>query len=343
MLIREEMPYAVRVMLSWTCKAEHAVFEPYRSSDSLALPFSAIDIASFDFLDYLRDSRMLPMTALAQAASLCRAARAGSLRVITHLHECHGWPLLSHSLYSAASLYNHAHVINYLRSRGFEPSHECARGAAQGGHLELLKHCIARRFPYNSIHLSLHAAKHHHWHILDYFMEERQQINLEAMTLAAMAGRLDVLSRLQAYGLRIFENVCFAAAENGHLDILKFAVENDCPLTHETCNSAARGGYIAIVGYLQELGMEWDPEAINEAAHHGHLDVVKYLHEHGCEWDEDVCAIAAEGCHLDINKYAHEHGCPWDEHTIRIAEKYGYYDIMAYARENGCPNQGVRW
>ena len=150
------------------------------------------------------------------------------------------------------------------------------RGAAKGGHLELLK-----------------FLKSSGCELKDHIHDS-----------ATIGGHLEVIKWLSKNGCPRSlhtSSTCFNAAKYGHLEVLKWARENGCQWDRYTCHVAARNGFLEVLKWARKNGCPWDEITCVSAIHGGHLDLLKWIRSAGCPWDERTCLNAAITMgHLDV-------------------------------------------
>jgi hypothetical protein len=162
---------------------------------------------------------------------------------------------------------------------------EALEGAAEGGHLDLVKDLI-RRGAYSLRSALDDAIRSNHLHVVEYLISqgsndvknyiphERSDSHREVLLKVGKRKRRVSLSR--ALGL---------AASKGHLEIVKCLFEHrDCSTDlDEGAVAAADRGHLEIVKWLFDHGADDYERSLQAAARNGHLDVVKYLIERGAQ------------------------------------------------------------
>ena len=173
--------------------------------------------------------------------------------------------------------------VNDLASNPFRVA---MRGAARGGHLELVKHL---------------REKGCEW-------DER------TCATAASEGHVHVLEYLRTNDCPWDSDACASAAGGDHLDTLKWLREHGCPWDEKVTAVAAQNGYFEMLKWLHEHGCPgWDAESFAAAVTYGSLKVLTWMHENGCPWDEGATEQAAMYDNLEILTWLHENGCPISE------------------------------
>ena len=193
---------------------------------------------------------------------------------------------------------------------------EALRGAARGGHLELVKHLREKGCEWNESTCTS-AAQEGHVHVLEYLRTNDCPWNSEACLFAASGNQLDTLKWLREHGCPWDEEVTAAAAQNGHFEMLKWLHQHGCPWTAYTFGTAVIYGSLKVLMWMHENGCPWDEEATELAATDGHLEILKWLHENGCPISDDLCSKAVEDGAWECLKYLFDNKCGgWNEGVL---------------------------
>ena len=185
------------------------------------------------------------------------------------------------------------------------------RGAAKGGHLELIKHLREKGCEWEESACAA-AAYEGHVHVLEYLRTNDCPWGEGACTCAASGNQLDTLKWLRERGCPWDFNAPAMAAENGHFEMLKWMREHGCP--------------------------GWDEYTFARAASSGNLEMIKWMHDNGCPWDEDATEYAAGNDHLEILKWLHKNGCPISDVACSEAAENESWECLKYLVDNECPN-----
>ena len=106
-------------------------------------------------------------------------------------------------------------------------------GAAQGGHMRVVKWARENGFKWDMYALEA-AAAHGHLEVIQYLREHGCSWNsCEAAALceaAAANGQLEVLKYLRKHGCPWDARTASEASRAGHMDVFHWAVKNGCPL-----------------------------------------------------------------------------------------------------------------
>ena len=196
---------------------------------------------------------------------------------------------------------------------GLESQKTLCSGAAEGGHLEVLRWARANGCPWS--HMTCKAA--------------------------ARSGHLEVRKWMRANGCPWNTETCSGAAEGGHLEVLKWARENGCPWNELTCMFAAKEGHLEVLQWARANGCQWNTNTCLFAASGGQLEVLQWARANGCGWDKGTCRAAAQSGHLEMLQWACANGCPWDEQTCTFAAREGHREVFEWARSNGAPDCGT--
>ena len=217
--------------------------------------------------------------------------------VATAAHGCDAHKLSS---YQAAKVGCWRSLEGLLKQgkHGLESQKKLCSGAAEGGHLEVLRWARANGCPWS--HMTCKAA--------------------------ARSGHLEVLKWMRANGCPWNTETCSGAAEGGHLEVLKWARENGCPWNELTCMFAASGGQLEVLQWARANGCGWDKGTCRAAAQSGHLEMLQWACANGCPWDEQTCTFAAREGHREVFEWARSNGAPdcgtWKVCRVRCGKSY---------------------
>ena len=188
---------------------------------------------------------------------------------------------------------------------------DALKGAARGGHLELVKHL---------------REKGCEW-------DER------TCAAAAQEGHVHVLEYLRTNGCPWDSNACASAAGGDQLDTLKWLREHGCPWDRYTMVFAVEAGKFASVKWLHEHGCPgWNADLFATAVLNGSLKMLMWMHENGCPWDEEATEYAAMYGHLEILKWLHENSCPISTEACSEAADNESWECLKYLVDNECPD-----
>ena len=175
-------------------------------------------------------------------------------------------------------LFNYTRLLRYVNKTN---SYALANGAAEGGHLDIVKYAVelgAKNF--NEI--AIRAAKGGYLNIVKYIIEMGANDNAEIVSAAVEGGHLHIVKYfVDEKHYNDFIRIAVFAALNGHLNIVQYAVQHGA-------NDYERIAVFAALG--------------------GHLDIVKYAVARGVRNYEHIAMFAAKGGHLHIVEYAVERG-----------------------------------
>jgi len=190
---------------------------------------------------------------------------------------------------------------------------EALRGAARGGHLELVKH----------------------------LREKGCEWDDSTCAAAASEGHVHVLEYLRTNGCPWDSFACvYVAAFGDHLDTLKWLSEHGCPWDEEVTAVAVELGYFEMLKWMREHGWcpRWDADLFAAAVSGGNLEMVTWMHENGCPWDEDATEFAAMCDKMEILKWLHENGCPISNVACSWAAENESWECLKYLVDNKCPD-----
>jgi hypothetical protein len=198
---------------------------------------------------------------------------------------------------------------------------EATRGAATGGHLELLKYLREKGYEWDESTCA-YAASEGHVHVLEYLRTNGCPWSSHlCLHFAAAGNHLDTLKWLREHGCPWDSNLTAVAAENGHFEMLKWLHEHGCPWDEDTLSSAVVNGRLDMIKWLRENGCPWNEAATAVAAGCGQLETLIWLHENGCPMSANACSEAVENESLECLKYLVDKKCPdWEDYVSIIPE-----------------------
>lgn len=185
------------------------------------------------------------------------------------------------------------------------------KGAAQGGHKDLIKIFMKRGVDVN---YGLEgAAISNNKELLDFFLSKGAVNWDQGLKGAVAGGHLDLAKSFFRKGASNRSLLLEEASRNGHLNVVQFLLEEgdeDFDLskfepvegsydTYEAILSAALNGHLEVVKYLSELGVVITYDNMLGIAANGRKDVLLYLLDHGME---DGIGQAMEGAAMTNRK-----------------------------------------
>ncbi|QDZ20132.1 ankyrin repeat domain-containing protein [Chloropicon primus] len=220
-----------------------------------------------------------------------------------------------------------------------------ARGAAAGGHVELLEWLRSEGCGFDEETCSA-AAYGGRIDVLQWLRSQDPPCPWDMYTCcyAAEGGHLDVLQWLRSQDPPCDwdEETCAGAASGGHLDVLKWARSQDppCPWDEVTCEGAARGGPLEILQWArsQDPPCPWGSRTCFVAAHGGHLHILQWARSQDppCDWHELASLAAAAGGHLDVLQWLRSQNppCPWNPEECKRYAANRHPKVLKWIQEN---------
>jgi hypothetical protein len=188
---------------------------------------------------------------------------------------------------------------------------EALRGAARGGHLELVKHLREKGCEWDE------------W----------------TCAAAAQEGHVHVLEYLRTNGCPWNSDACSCAAGGDQLDTLKWLREHGCPWDRYAMVYAVEAGKFASLKWMREHGCTgWDADLFATAVIYGSLKILMWMHENGCPWDQEATEFAAGDGNLEILKWLHENGCPISDEACSSAAETASWECLKFLVDNKCPD-----
>ena len=224
----------------------------------------------------------------------------------------------------------HLELVKKLLKQGVDPGWGLEPAAAGGAvnvfNLLLEQGCIAGERELNA------AAEAGCVEIVSQLLNSESELGY-LMHLAVSAGQIDVVKLLLEHGAKA-EYALDDAVETGNVEMVKLLLEKGyypCIMEY-IMTSAARGGHDEIVRLLLEKGGSAS-EALSGAASAGNMDMVQQLLEHGAHPDAGMDAAAGNG-HEKIVKLLLEKGAS-PNHGILEAASGGHGEIVRLLLEHG--------
>jgi hypothetical protein len=188
---------------------------------------------------------------------------------------------------------------------------DALKGAARGGHLELVKHLREKGCEWDE------------W----------------TCAAAAQEGHVHVLEYLRTNGCPWNSDACSCAAGGDQLDTLKWLREHGCPWDRYAMVYAVEAGKFASLKWMREHGCTgWDADLFATAVIYGSLKILMWMHENGCPWDQEATEFAAGDGNLEILKWLHENGCPISDEACSSAAETASWECLKFLVDNKCPD-----
>lgn len=244
-----------------------------------------------------------------------------------------------------------------------KPEHVCPNLAAEGN-LAFLKRAHMFGFPLQGVAYS--AARHGHFHILEWILEDWPSLmNSDAYAGAIKSNNWHVLKWLRLHKCPMSADILQLLINSKNFDMVKWALENEFPMKYEAlelaarhgdlemfehlerncpkdwirspsiCANAAAGGQLHMLQWLQRNGYPINSDACKHAALNGHWEVLNWLRENNCPWSRNLCQILVKRGELAKLKHVRAMGCPWNKITFENLDVDN--DLMKWAIANGCP------
>jgi len=115
------------------------------------------------------------------------------------------------------------------------------------------------------------AAQHGHLEVLKWALERGC---LES------TGTNDLCALL--YTLQVSATLCARAALGGQLEVLRWLRGHYYSWDALTCEKAAQGGHLETLKWLREHQCPWDANTLLQASLFGHADVLQWALDNGC-------------------------------------------------------------
>ncbi len=257
-----------------------------------------------------------------------RSGRAGEASALNPTADRDSRLLIPYLMGAAEG--GHLELVKKLLKQGVDPGWglepAAAGGAVNGFNLLLEQGCIAGERELNA------AAEAGCVEIVKQLLKPESELGY-LMHLAVSAGRIEVAKFLLEHGAKA-EYALDDAVETGNVEMVKLLLEKGyypCIMEY-IMTSAARGGHDEIVRLLLEKGGSAS-EALSGAASAGNMGMVQQLLEHGAHPDAGMDAAAGNG-HEKIVKLLLEKGAS-PNHGILEAASGGHGEIVCLLLEHG--------
>ena len=186
----------------------------------------------------------------------CRkAAYYGHLHILEWMASKSYLSITDTDICAAAALGGNLHILQWLRLKGCSWNADTCHGAAEYGHLDVLKWAHEKNgCPWNS----------------------------STCASAALGGHLHILQYLRAHNCSWDTKTCKYAAERGHLHIIKWAVVNGCQWDEWVFFTAMNYRQYHILRWSYEQGINFDGKILKRSEEFHHINDMEWLHDrHG--------------------------------------------------------------
>lgn len=226
-LPRIKLPFALKL----TCRSMRALF-PHRTKSSFAQIGRSVSL-----LRWAIDECGMP-TGSEQVA--ITAVSRGSFSVLQELwdRDLITW---NPNMSEAAAKHGRLNMLKLARNKRFAWKGGTLRGAAEGGHLEIIKWAVEAgcKPSADGTIMYMQAARKGHVEVIKWLREWVSTKSLwgqrypDLCSCAASRGQIAMLAFLRTpYKGKVTPwsaDACAGAAANGHLDTLKYLRDNNCP------------------------------------------------------------------------------------------------------------------
>lgn len=262
------------------------------------------------------------------AVTAYRSGRAGDASALQQAADSDGRLLIPYLMGAAEG--GHLELVKKLLELGVDPDWGLEPAAA-GGSVDVFnllqkQGSIAGERELNA------AAEAGCVEIVSQLLKSESELGY-LMHLAVSAGQIEVAKLLLEHGAKA-EYALDDAVETGNVEMVKLLLEKGyypCIMEY-IMTSAARGGHDEIVRLLLEKGGSAS-EALSGAASAGNMGMVQQLLEHGAHPDAGMDAAAGNG-HEKIVKLLLEKGAS-PNHGILEAASGGHGEIVCLLLEHG--------
>lgn len=216
----------------------------------------------------------------------------------------------------------HVNVLEWLKSKGCQPSPITPYHAARSGSMECLSSAPVE-----------HRRAPPQWTI-----DNGCRINCRVIDGAARGGHLDMLQWMRRGGFIMNGNVSTEAATGGHIEVLQWSIDVSIVRGSTACQCAALKDRLDVLKWLIANGFVWNEVMYKNAVYKGHIHILEYItsdksftgstHQKGMS---QICPSAALGGQLKVLKWAVDRGMSIDTATFQNARKHSH--IMKWFKE----------
>lgn len=254
----------------------------------------------------------------------------------------------------------HINVLKLLHENGFKLTElggfSIYRGAAMGGHLDILEWARFHKICWDEHQICDDAAMGGNIEILQWIIENGGIVGPEICSFTADCGELGMLKWLHSEGNKIDEKTFVSAINSGDIETIQWLYEEKCKWNDEVFYRAVEIGNIEVIKFLRERGCPipaplpiWDSLVYWSNSNISRLDFLKWMFYNGLNisdnrdgkqgglWDASI-----ELGLIEILEWAKEVDVECsrieiDDHTIPMAIEYRRLDVLKWAVDNGYP------
>ncbi|EFJ40451.1 hypothetical protein VOLCADRAFT_119967 [Volvox carteri f. nagariensis] len=164
------------------------------------------------------------------------------------------------------------------------------------------------------------------------------------LELAAIAGRIEVVSELIELGWRVQPAASLAAASRGRLRTLQLLMNRNSDGVGQQGSEGPTAAVVeeeATAPFRGERGLE----LAEAAAESGSVETLEWLRSRGCPWDERTFAAAVRGGSGALVEWLHVRGCPigdpWESHIGRACDRGDLATVGCLRRLSGLGGNSV--
>lgn len=232
---------------------------------------------------------------------------------------------------------------------------ECLQGAAEGGHLDILK-WISKEGYYTPrcsfTTLCCYGVMNGHWDVVKWLREIGEDWGYNFCFWATRAKRTDILLWAVANGYQINATALNGAALVGDIETIDYLIAVDIPLTTSNCEAAAKGGHLKTLKHLRKVyNCPWDSNTVRATIIGGctdnHFEILKWAIKHGCmcaqillllisgPQSEDAVIDAVIEGNKEFVEYLSNAGYPFNTNACAEAANCGDLEMLKYLRYAG--------
>ncbi len=301
---------------------------------------AAAEYAQLHILQYLR-ARQPPLPCNIHAC--VAAAHGGHVAILDWLRRDRlGWTSdVAAAAAGAGQLATLRWVVEQGCPLGTRNGNDCAREAAAGGHVDVLRFLGSQNCVLTA-GVAEQAAQHGQLQALLWLRQKGCPWDGTCWVAAVRRGHLPVLEALQngrCPGPPSAISLTLLALVNRQVAALQWLFEHGWPRDASLCTWAAGRGDVDLLQWLRGQGNPWHSGCWVPAVSKGRLAVLEYLLAENCPRDPNVQALVYTGEWSDVKnrlrvlRWLGEHGWPMNGSVCRLAAESGDMAMLQWLRQ----------
>ena len=228
----------------------------------------------------------------------------------------------------------HQSIIDYCLKTVDVCAGSLTEGAAQGGHLDVLKQLENIKMLKISPSTAIDAAIGGHIEVMKYLLEKGAKLNAESIQKALDVGQLEMLKWILGNGLSWENTSITTAAGQGYLKTVKWALENGCKYDSKASLKAVENGHLRVLEYFLAKGYELHKNCFEEALEKGHLNIIQCLSKI-MKFPDKAFDCAVKSGDLDVLNWLLGNGYKPSNDAPTIAATNSFLYVLEWLVEKG--------